>query len=123
MTSREYELELKKIKAKNRQIEMKRNLKAAKVKRFNFKKPNTSKLIVFVVFAICLQILWFSEHTSYMYVLIGIPAALIPTILGYYAKASKENQVGGITYDTAMCNLESQERPVFDHVSEDEAVG
>ncbi len=130
MTSREYELELKKIKAQNRQIEMKRNLKAAKVKRFNLKKPNTSKLIVFVVFAICLQILWFSEHmisltgdTSYMYALIGIPAALIPTILGYYAKASKENQVGGITYDTAMCNLESQERPVFDHVSEDEAVG
>lgn len=130
LTSREYELELKKIKAQNRQIEMKRNLKAAKVSRFNFKKPNTSKLIVFVVFAICLQILWFSEHmisltgdTSYMYALIGIPAALIPTILGYYAKASKENQVGGITYDTAMCNLESQERPVFDHVSEDEAVG
>lgn len=130
LTSREYELELKKIKAQNRQIEMKRNLKAAKVKRFNLKKPNTSKLIVFVVFAICLQILWFSEHmisltgdTSYMYALIGIPSALIPTILGYYAKASKENQVGGITYDTAMCNLESQERPVFDHVSEDEAVG
>ena len=130
LTSREYELELKKIKAQNRQIEMKRNLKAAKVKRFNLKKPNTSKLIVFVVFAICLQILWFSDHmisltgdTSYMYALIGIPAALIPTILGYYAKASKENQVGGITYDTAMCNLESQERPVFDHVSEDEAVG
>ena len=130
LTSREYELELKKIKAQNRQIEIKRNLKAAKVKRFNLKKPNTSKLIVFVVFAICLQILWFSEHmisltgdTSYMYALIGIPAALIPTILGYYAKASKENQVGGITYDTAMCNLESQERPVFDHVSEDEAVG
>ena len=130
LTSREYELELKKIKAQNRQIEMKRNLKAAKVKRFNLKKPNTSKLIVFVVFAICLQILWFSEHmisltgdTSYMYALLGIPAALIPTILGYYAKASKEYQVGGITYDTAMCNLESQERPVFDHVSEDEAVG
>lgn len=130
LTSREYELELKKIKAQNRQIEMKRNLKAAKVKRFNLKKPNTSKLIVFVVFAICLQILWFSEHmisltgdTSYMYALIGIPAALIPTILGYYAKASKENQVGGITYDTAMYNLEAQEKPVFDHVSEDEAVG
>ena len=130
LTSREYELELKKIHAHNRQIELRRKLKAAKVKRFNLKKPNTSKLIVFVVFAICLQILWFSEHmisltgdTSYMYALIGIPAALIPTILGYYAKASKENQVGGITYDTAMCNLESQERPVFDHVSEDEAVG
>ena len=125
LTSREYELESKKIKAKNKLIEMKRNFKAAKVKRFNWKKPNTSKLIVFVVFAICLQILWFSEHmisltgdTSYMYALIGIPAALIPTILGYYAKASRENQIGGITYDSAMAGLNNQQ-----DTSDDEAVG
>jgi len=130
MTKQEYNEKLKQIKEHNKQIEMKRNLKEAKVKRFQFKKPNTSKLIVFVVFLICLQILWFSEHmvnltgdTSYMYALIGVPAALIPTILGYYAKASKENQVGGITYDTAMSNLETQEKPVYDIESDDEAVG
>ena len=130
MTRQEYNEKLKQIKERNKQIEMKRNLKEAKVKRFQLKKPNTSKLIVFVVFLICLQILWFSEHmvnltgdTSYMYVLIGVPAALIPTILGYYAKASKENQVGGITYDTAMSNLETQEKPVYDIESDDEAVG
>ena len=115
MTKQEYNEKLKQIKERNKQIEM---------------KPNTSKLIVFVVFLICLQILWFSEHmvnltgdTSYMYALIGVPAALIPTILGYYAKASKENQVGGITYDTAMSNLETQEKPVYDIESDDEAVG
>lgn len=130
MTKQEYNEKLKQIKEHNKQIEMKRNLKEAKVKRFQLKKPNTSKLIVFVVFIICLQILWFSEHmvnltgdTSYMYALIGVPAALIPTILGYYAKASKENQVGGITYDTAMSNLETQEKPVYDIESDDEAVG
>ncbi len=130
MTKQEYNEKLKQIKERNKQIEMKRNLKEAKVKRFQLKKPNTSKLIVFVVFLICLQILWFSEHmvtltgdTSYMYALIGIPAALIPTILGYYAKSSKENQVGGITYDTAMSNLETQEKPVYDIESDDEAVG
>ena len=130
MTKQEYNEKLKQIKEHNKQIEMKRNLKEAKVKRFQLKKPNTSKLIVFVVFLICLQILWFSEHmvnltgdTSYMYALIGVPAALIPTILGYYAKASKENQVGGITYDTAMSNLETQEKPVYDIGSDDEAVG
>ena len=130
MTKQEYNEKLKQIKEHNKQIEMKRNLKEAKVKRFQLKKPNTSKLIVFVVFLICLQILWFSEHmvnltgdTSYMYTLIGVPAALIPTILGYYAKASKENQVGGITYDTAMSNLETQEKPVYDIESDDEAVG
>lgn len=130
MTKQEYNEKLKQIKEHNKQIEMKRNLKEAKVKRFQLKKPNTSKLIVFVVFLICLQILWFSEHmvnltgdTSYMYALIGVPAALIPTILGYYAKASKENQVGGITYDTAMSNLETQEKPVYDIESDDGAVG
>ena len=130
MTKQEYNEKLKQIKEHNKQIEMKRSLKEAKVKRFQLKKPNTSKLIVFVVFLICLQILWFSEHmvnltgdTSYMYALIGVPAALIPTILGYYAKASKENQVGGITYDTAMSNLETQEKPVYDIESDDGAVG
>ena len=130
MTKQEYNEKLKQIKERNKQSEMKRNLKEAKVKRFQLKKPNTSKLIVFVVFLICLQILWFSEHmvnltgdTSYMYALIGIPTALIPTVLGYYAKASKENQVGGITYDTAMSNLETQEKPVYDIESDDEAVG
>ena len=126
MTSREYELELKKIKAKNRQIEMKRNLNAAKVKRFNLKKPNTSKLIVFVVFAICLQILWFSEHmisltgdTSYMYALIGIPTALIPTVISYFNKSKIENTSdSGFIYEARMAELNNQQDS-----SDDEAVG
>ena len=49
LTKQEYELELKKIKEKNQQIEMKRNLKAAKVKRFNIPKVSTSKLILVAV--------------------------------------------------------------------------
>lgn len=59
MTSREYELELKKIKAQNRQIEMKRNLKAAKVSRFNIPKISTSKLILVAVLLLNLQIIYF----------------------------------------------------------------
>ena len=125
MTKQEYELELKKIKEKNQQIKMKQNLKAAKIKRFQFKKPNTSKLIVFVVFAICLQILWFSEHmisitgdTSYMYALIGIPAALIPTVISYFNKAKIENTSdSGYVYEARMAELNSQD------TSDDEAVG
>ena len=125
LTKQEYELELKKIKEKNQQIKMKRNLKAAKIKRFQFKKPNTSKLIVFVVFAICLQILWFSEHmisltgdTSYMYALIGIPAALIPTVISYFNKAKIENTSdSGYVYEARMAELNSQD------TSDDEAVG
>lgn len=125
MTKQEYELELKKIKEKNQQIKMKQNLKAAKIKRFQFKKPNTSKLIVFVVFAICLQILWFSEHmmsltgdTSYMYALIGIPAALIPTVISYFNKAKIENTSdSGYVYEARMAELNNQ------GTSDDEAVG
>lgn len=125
LTKQEYELELKKIKEKNQQIKMKQNLKAAKIKRLQFKKPNTSKLIVFVVFAICLQILWFSEHmisltgdTSYMYALIGIPAALIPTVISYFNKAKVENTSdSGYVYEARMAELNNQ------GTSDDEAVG
>ena len=84
LTSREYELELKKIKAKNRQIEMKRNLKAAKVSRFNIPKISTSKLILVAVLLLNLQIIYFVEKAimtygdlSALYALIAIPATLI----------------------------------------------
>lgn len=124
MTSREYELELKKIKAKNRQIEMKRNLRAAKVKRFNIPKISTSKLILIAVLLLNLQIIHFVEKAimtygdlSALYALIAIPATLVPTIWAYYAKARAENCSGGITYDSAMEQLRQQD------VSDDEAVG
>ncbi len=125
MTNQEYEDKLKKIKEKNKQIEMKQKLKATKVKRFNWKKPNTSKLIVFTVFAISIQILWFVEHmatltgdTSYMYALIGIPAALIPTVISYFNKAKIENTSdSGYVYEARMAELNQQD------TSDDEAVG
>ena len=98
MTSREYELELKKIKAQNRQIEMKRNLKAAKVKRFNIPRVSTSKLILVAVLLLNLQIIHFVEKAimtygdlSALYALIAIPATLVPTVWAYYAKARAEN--------------------------------
>ena len=109
MTSREYELELKKIKAKNRQIEMKRNLKAAKVSRFNIPKISTSKLILVAVLLLNLQIIYFVEKAimtygdlSALYALIAIPTTLIPTVWAYFSKAKAENCAGGITYDSAM---------------------
>jgi len=67
LTKQEYELELKKIKAKNRQIEMKRNLKAAKVSRFNIPKISTSKLILVAVLLLNLQIIYFVEKAIMTY--------------------------------------------------------
>ncbi|RHS61303.1 hypothetical protein DW955_11690 [Ruminococcus sp. AM45-9BH] len=124
LTSREYELELKKIKAQNRQIEMKRNLKAAKVKRFNIPKISTSKLILVAVLLLNLQIIYFVEKAimtygdlSALYALIAIPATLIPTVWAYFSKAKAENCAGGITYDSAMEQLRQSSS------KNDEAVG
>lgn len=124
MTSREYELELKKIKAQNRQIEMKRNLKAAKVKRFNIPRVSTSKLILVAVLLLNLQIIHFVEKAimtygdlSALYALIAIPATLVPTVWAYYAKARAENCTGGIIYDSAMEQLRQSSS------ENDEAVG
>lgn len=116
LTEKEFEKEMTQAKQKKRQYEMRKELREAKRRFPKLKKPNTSKLIVFVVFVICLQILWFSEHmvtvtgdTSYMYVLIGIPAALIPTIIGYYSKARAENVASsGYVYETRMAQLQAQ---------------
>lgn len=124
LTSREYELELKKIKAQNRKIEMKRNLKAAKVKRFNIPKISTSKLILVAVLLLNLQIIYFVEKAimtygdlSALYALIAIPATLIPTVWAYFSKAKAENCAGGITYDSAMEQLRQSSS------KNDEAVG
>lgn len=124
LTSREYELELKKIKAQNRQIEMKRNLKAAKVKRFNIPRVSTSKLILVAVLLLNLQIIYFVEKAimtygdlSALYALIAIPATLIPTVWAYFSKAKAENCAGGITYDSAMEQLRQSSS------ENDEAVG
>lgn len=124
LTSREYELELKKIKAKNRQIEMKQNLKAAKVSRFNIPKISTSKLILVAVLLLNLQIIYFVEKAimtygdlSALYALIAIPATLIPTVWAYFSKAKAENCAGGITYDSAMEQLRQSSS------ENDEAVG
>lgn len=124
MTSREYELELKKIKAKNRQIEMKRNLKATKVSRFNIPKISTSKLILVAVLLLNLQIIYFVEKAimtygdlSALYALIAIPTTLIPTVWAYFSKAKAENCAGGITYDSAMEQLRQSSS------ENDEAVG
>lgn len=124
LTKQEYELELKKIKAKNRQIEMKRNLKAAKVSRFNIPRISTSKLILIAVLLLNLQIIYFVEKAimtygdlSALYALIAIPATLIPTVWAYFSKAKAENCAGGITYDSAMEQLRQSSS------ENDEAVG
>lgn len=110
LSEKEYEVKLKNIQAKNASKERKRKLKEEENKYKNkFKFPSTSKLILLGAVLLCFQIVVFCEYlmikledTSSLYVLIGIPATLIPIIWGYYSKSKAENTVGGITYDMAM---------------------
>lgn len=115
MTDNEYEARMKDIQLKNLHKERLQNLKNEKNKlksKRKFKLPSTSKLILLGAVVLCLQIVIFCEYvmltlqdTSAMYVLIGIPASLIPVILGYFYKSKAENTVGGIVYDSAMSQL------------------
>ena len=113
LSEKEYEARMRKLKQRNKSNERKRKLKEEKMKYFpKLKLPSTSKLILLGVILLCLQIVIFCEYTmitlgdtSAMYVLIGIPATLIPIVWGYYSKSKAENTQGGIVYDIAMKQL------------------
>lgn len=110
LTEKEYELRMKRIKRDNISKERKWKLKEERKKyKTKFKLPSTSKLILLGVILLCIEIVVFCEYvmimlgdTSAMYVLVGIPATLIPVIWGYYSKAKAENTVGGIVYEATM---------------------
>ena len=130
LSEKEYESRLRRLKMINRSKERKRKLKEEKRKNVpKLKLPSTSKLILIGAVLLCLQIVIFCEYamitlgdTSAMYVLIGIPATLIPIIWGYYSKSKAENTVGGIVYDMAMMqmNQENHTEDVSDIDSEAE---
>lgn len=113
LSEREYETRLRRLKTINRSKERKHKLKEEERKyKTKLRLPSTSKLILIGAVLLCLEIVIFCEYTmiklgdtSAMYVLIGIPATLIPVIWGYYSKSKAENTVGGIVYDTAMMQL------------------
>jgi len=80
---------------------------------------STSKLLLWGVIFLCLEIVIYCEFimyslkdTSALYVLIGIPAALIPVILGYFYKSKNENTEGGIVYETVMHEIKNQNETI-----------
>lgn len=131
MTKQEYLDELSKIKKHNRQIQLRKNLRKQKTKRLpKFKLPSTSKIVLWVVILLNLQIIWFVEKAimtygdlSALYSLIGIPVTLIPIVLGYFQKSKAENTSGGIIFESAMSQLNSQDNVETDKVNENGSVG
>lgn len=91
------------------------------------KKWSTSKIVLLVVFILCIEIVIFCEvmmnkygDLSAMYALIGVPVSLVPICLGYFNKSKAQNTVGGITYDMAMLDRTQEMNNV---VNDDEPVG
>lgn len=113
LTDKKYRNQMRKIKQINLQKRKLYKLKAEKEKKKRkFKLPSTSKLLLLGAVLLCLEIVIFCEYvmlkfqdTSALYVLIGIPASLIPVILGYFYKSKAENTSGGIVYETAMSQI------------------
>ena len=130
LSEQKYESRLKRLKMINRSKERKQKLKEEERKyKTKLKLPSTSKLILIWAVLLCLEIVIFCEYTmitlgdtSAMYVLIGIPATLIPVIWGYYSKSKAENTQGGIVYDMAMMQLnqinDSEDMSGLDSVAE-----
>lgn len=112
MSEREYNARMARIQRENESKERELNLEKERKKyAFKFKMPSTSKIVLFVVFVLCIQILFFCERImeetgdlSALYVLIGVPVSLVPICLGYYWKSRAENTAGGIVYEAAMGN-------------------
>lgn len=115
LSKQEYEKKLAVIRRDNASIARKRSLKKERTKyRRKVKLPSTSKLLLWTAVLLCVEIIWFCEFafavtkdTSFLYVLAGVPATLVPTILSYYHKSKCENTAGGIVYETAMSQIET----------------
>ena len=105
-----YNRKLAKIQKKNTYLKQKYKLLSEQNEyKTKAKAPSTSKLILWTVVLICVEIVLFSEFamlktgdTSALYALIGVPATLVPAVLGYYHKAAKENCIGGLVYETTV---------------------
>lgn len=125
-----HKVKLRKIERKGERILRKRELKA---KKEAYKKPRkkiqTSKIIALYLFVLLNVLLIYSmtmmyilRDISYLGILITDVAAQIITYMIYMVKSTKENTVGGITYDTAMYQLKNQD--IHCETSEDsKAVG
>lgn len=115
MTEKQFNHKMRQAELKNVEIERKKQIREVKRKyALKIKKPETSKILLFAIFILCVQIIFFVEHMikmtgdfSSIYALIGLPVTLVPTIWAYYSKSKAENTAGGIVYDMAMAQYQS----------------
>lgn len=114
MTKSQFDSKLAKAKRRNETIEYKRRLREERMKYWpKFILPSTSKIVLIVAAILCVEILFFCQwmivktgDTNALYAMVGVITALSSIVIGYFVKSTKQNTAGGITYETAMAQLQ-----------------
>lgn len=116
----EHKKRMAKIKRQNTEAKYRAEEETEKKKyKPTKKKIATSKIVLAVMFAVCIEIIIYSQWAMYrlgdltaLITLLGIPACMTTALVSYYHKSGKENTSGGIVYETAMREFESNDEEV-----------
>ena len=127
MSEKEFREEMRKARLKNESIARKQELQKVKNEYKTQRKYSTTKLIAIYLFVLLNVVLGFSMYMmyhlsdlTYLGVLITDIVAQLLTFTIYVVKSTKENTRGGITYETAIRNLERTSNIIEE---DEEAVG
>ena len=113
MTKSQFDSKLAQAKRRNENIEYRRRLREERMRYWpKFVLPSTSKLALGISFLLCLETLIFCQYMivvtgdmNALYAMVGALFSFMGIVLGYYVKSTKENTRHGITYETAMAQL------------------
>lgn len=127
MTKNQYDSKLAKLQKRNENIERRRRLREERMKYWpKFVLPSTSKIVLIVSAILCLEILAFCQYmilttgdTNALYAMVGALFTFMGIVLGYFVKSTKQNTTGGITFETAMAQIQ----PLPTNNATEEAVG
>lgn len=127
MSKGQYDSKLAKLQKRNESIERRRKLREERMKYWpKFVLPSTSKIVLIISAILCLEILAFCQYmivktgdTNALYAMVGALFTFMPVVIGYFVKSTKENTRNGITFETAMAQIQ---QPPINNATE-EAVG
>lgn len=127
MTKNQYDSKLAKLQKRNESIERRRRLREERMKYWpKFVLPSTSKIVLGISALLCLETLVFCQYmivstgdTNALYAMVGALFTFMGTVISYYVKSTRENVRNGITFETAMVQMQ---QPSVNN-SNEEAVG
>lgn len=123
---RDHKRRMEKIARQNREAKYRADEEKARQKYK--KKTETSKVVLAIMFTVCIEIIFYSQWAMYrlgdltaLITLLGIPACMTAALISYFNKSAKQNTRNGITYELAM--LEKQQELEGLESDDEEAVG